>query len=287
TTRFAQVGDAAFTQTNKGFTSQISARAILAHQKFREQTHNNTSEVQSGVELTLTAIKRHAIGDSIVHDAPSVTDGDYRSRDFNGNEAAQSCLDSEESASDESNHSNLCQNSQSPQAGQTNIQFNPSAQDNLESLHNEPEDTIDLPDQGILGSLQVGPDSDGRDEIHDCSSFFSQRLSHTHPTILYSPLVAALCHILNHVSANVSSHILKSQIQDHPVGWCTSPTITSSMSQNYEMCLSPRIADTEEPQIIFHENEILCHCAWIKYNTGELSTEINFETLALVVLDRS
>ncbi|POV96016.1 hypothetical protein PSHT_15351 [Puccinia striiformis] len=206
---------------------------------------------------------------------------------FNGNEAAQSCLDSEESPSDESNHSNLCQNSRSPQAGQTNIQFNPSAQDNLESLHNEPEDTIDLPDQGILGSLQVGPDSDGRDEIHDCSSFFSQRLSHTHPTILYSPLVAALCHILNHVSANVSSHILKSQIQDHPVGWCTSPTITLSMSQNYEMCLSPRIADTEEPQIIFHENEILCHCAWIKYNTGELSTEINFETLALVVLDRS
>ncbi|KAI7965047.1 hypothetical protein MJO29_003145 [Puccinia striiformis f. sp. tritici] len=188
---------------------------------------------------------------------------------FNGNEAAQSCLDSEESASDESNHSNLCQNSRSPQAGQTNIQFNPSAQDNLESLHNEPEDTIDLPDQGILGSLQVGPDSDGRDEIHDCSAQMFTFLPQ------------------NTASTNVSSHILKSQIQDHPVGWCTSPTITSSMSQNYEMCLSPRIADTEEPQIIFHENEILCHCAWIKYNTGELSTEINFETLALVVLDRS
>lgn len=38
---------------------------------------------------------------------------------------------------------------------------------------------------------------------------------------------------------------------------------------------------------IFHESEILFHCAWIEFKAGELSKEIQFETIAAVVLDRS
>ncbi|POV95567.1 hypothetical protein PSHT_15608 [Puccinia striiformis] len=169
---------------------------------------NDLGEVQQGVELTLKAIKRHAVEDSLIHEAQNDTEKDHRNR------AYQSNSDSEESASDEFDeldNSELLQGHQSSQSAQSNIQLNLPAQSHLESPQNEPDSQTDCSGLGHLNSLEI--ELDGHRDIYDCSSFFSRRLLYTHPTILYSSLFAAVCHILNQASAGVSSYILKSQIE--------------------------------------------------------------------------
>ncbi|KNZ50501.1 hypothetical protein VP01_4389g1 [Puccinia sorghi] len=37
---------------------------------------------------------------------------------------------------------------------------------------------------------------------------------------------------------------------------------------------------------IVHPSEVLAHCAWMRYGPGQISKEIDYETFALVCLDR-
>ncbi|KAI7963798.1 hypothetical protein MJO29_004225 [Puccinia striiformis f. sp. tritici] len=60
----------------------------------------------------------------------------------------------------------------------------------------------------------------------------------------------------------------------------------SQLSDKYDMRVSLCMSKTEETPILFHESEILCHCAWIRYSPGELTDQINIKTIALVSLDR-
>ncbi|KAI9630815.1 hypothetical protein KEM48_013583 [Puccinia striiformis f. sp. tritici PST-130] len=104
---------------------------------------NDLGEVQQGVELTLKAIKRHAVEDSLIHEAQNDTEKDHRNREYYSlhsnyqvaradkllryKGAYQSNSDSEESASDEFDeldNSELLQGHQSSQSAQSNIQLN-------------------------------------------------------------------------------------------------------------------------------------------------------------------
>ncbi|KAI9621542.1 hypothetical protein KEM48_007675 [Puccinia striiformis f. sp. tritici PST-130] len=96
--------------------------------------------------------------------------------------------------------------------------------------------------------------------------------------LIFSPTSSQVILLKNHpiLDVNYSTHIVN---KNNSVV-ALKPGLKAAYGQIESIFKHSR--DTEEPCILFHENEILCHCAWIKYNPGELSTEINFETLALV-----
>ncbi|POV98306.1 hypothetical protein PSHT_14103 [Puccinia striiformis] len=55
--------------------------------------------------------------------------------------------------------------------------------------------------------------------------------------------------------------------------------------QNYNIGLTLRRI-TKSDNFIIHLNEILAHCAWKKYDAGEITEAMNYDTIALVCLDR-
>ena len=56
---------------------------------------------------------------------------------------------------------------------------------------------------------------------------------------------------------------------------------------NYEVNVSLRMFHPDARILIAHHSEILCHCAWMHFMPGEISDQIKFETIAVVLLDRS
>lgn len=55
----------------------------------------------------------------------------------------------------------------------------------------------------------------------------------------------------------------------------------------YEMQVFLCMCLPEERLVVFHESEIISHCAWIKLGPQEASEKIDFDTIAIVLLDRS
>jgi hypothetical protein len=56
---------------------------------------------------------------------------------------------------------------------------------------------------------------------------------------------------------------------------------------DYEMQVSLRMLVSETSDMIVHESEIHSHCSWIKFKPGEICDQIDFETIAVVLIDRS
>ena len=70
----------------------------------------------------------------------------------------------------------------------------------------------------------------------------------------------------------------------------TIPPVTSNPFRklsSFEMHVSLWMFRPESSSIVVHESEILSHCAWIEFEPREISNEIDFSTIAVVMLDRS
>ncbi|POW21863.1 hypothetical protein PSHT_01968 [Puccinia striiformis] len=67
-----------------------------------------------------------------------------------------------------------------------------------------------------------------------------------------------------------------------------SSTIDQPFAQlgSYNIGLSLRKIEKNTTKCILHIDEVLAHCAWIKYKSGELTHKIDYNCMALVCLDR-